>query len=105
VSEKASGTVGAHHGGVERIALLGLVSSLIVQEFFVQFFFSMSKLALLSIGAITSVFVFSAKLGLVLSVINCGLLLGLKGGVKGIVFGGINGNLGLPNIWRFNIGT
>jgi len=105
VSEKASGTVRALHGAVERIALLGLVSSFIVQEFLVQFFFSVSELALLSIWAITGVFVLSAKLSLIFSFVNCGLLLGLKSRVEDVVIVGINGDLGFPNIWGFNIGT
>jgi len=105
VGEKASGTVGAHHGGVERIALLGLVSSFIVQEFFVQFFLSMSKLALLSVRAITCVFILSAKLGLIFSFVNCGLLLGLEGGVKNAFITRVNGNFGFPDIRRFNVGA
>jgi len=105
VSEKASGTVRALHGAVERIALLGLVSSFIVQEFLVQFFFSVSELALLSIWAITGVFVLSAKLSLIFSFVNCGLLLGLKSRVEDVVFVRVNGDLGFPNIWGFNVGA
>jgi hypothetical protein len=105
VSEKASGTIRALHGAVERIALLGLVSSFIVQEFLVQLFFSVSELALLSIRAITCVFVLSAKLSLIFSFVNCSLLLGLKSGVEDAVIMGVNGNLGFPNIWGFNVGT
>lgn len=105
MGEEASGTVGAHHGGVERVALLGLVSSLVVQEFFVQFFLAMSKLALLSVGAVTCVFKLSAKLGLIFSFVNCGLLLGLKGGVKNAFIARVDGNFGFPDIGGFNVGA
>jgi hypothetical protein len=105
MSEKASGTVRAHHGSVEWIALLGLVSSLVVQEFFIQFFLSMSELTLLSIGAITCVFKLSAELSLVFSIINSSLLLGLKGGVEDVFIARVNGNLGFPDIRGFNVGT
>jgi len=69
---------------MEVVALLGLVSSFVGKEFFVQLFFAMSKFALFVVGAETGRFKLFAKLSLVLFVINSGLLLVFHGAVQGV---------------------
>jgi len=69
---------------MEVVALLGLVSSFVGKEFFVQLFFAMSKSAFFVVGAETGGFKLFAELSLVLFVINGGLLLGFHGAVQGV---------------------
>jgi len=82
VGKEASGTVGASHESMEVVALLGLVSSFVGKEFFVQLFFAMSEFALFVVGAETSGFKLFAELSLVLFIIDSNLLLVFHGCVE-----------------------
>jgi hypothetical protein len=82
VGKETSGAIGAHHESMEVVAPLGLVSSFIGKEFFVQLFFAMSKFAFFVVGAEASGFELFAEFSFVLFIIDSSLLFGFHGCVE-----------------------